>query len=68
VKDMQKDTKNFAEVGFGTIDFKRIFEAREKAGLKYWFVEQDSSNKDIFESITMSKKYIDGNSFFFNKK
>ncbi|MCU7616049.1 sugar phosphate isomerase/epimerase [Chryseobacterium sp. PBS4-4] len=68
VKDMQKDTKKFAEVGSGTIDFKKIFEAREKAGLKYWFVEQDSSDKDIFESLTMSKKYINDNSFFFNKK
>lgn len=68
VKDMQKNTKSFAEVGNGTIDFKRIFEAREKAGLKYWFVEQDSSDKDIFESLAMSKKYIDNNSFFFNKK
>lgn len=29
---------------------------REKAGLKHWFVEQDSSDKDIFESIKQSKK------------
>lgn len=65
VKDMQKNTENFAEVGNGTIDFKRIFEAREKAGLKFWFVEQDHSDKDIFESLVMSKKYIEGNSFFF---
>ncbi|MBW8523038.1 sugar phosphate isomerase/epimerase [Chryseobacterium chendengshani] len=65
VKDMHNETKNFAEVGSGTIDFKRIFEARKKAGLDYWFVEQDSSNRDIFESILMSKKYIDENDFFF---
>lgn len=65
VKDMLKDTKHFAEVGNGTIDFKRIFEAREKAGLEYWFVEQDSSDKDIFESISMSKKYIEEHDFFF---
>lgn len=64
VKDMQKYTNNFAEVGNGIIDFKRIFEAREKAGLKFWFVEQDDSDKDIFESLVMSKKYIEGNSFF----
>lgn len=64
VKDMQKDTKNFAEIGNGIIDFKRIFEAKEKAGLEYWFVEQDSSDKDIFESITISKKYIEDTSFF----
>ncbi|AYM99405.1 hypothetical protein EAG08_02790 [Chryseobacterium sp. 3008163] len=59
--------KNFAEIGNGTIDFKIIFEAREKAGLEYWFVEQDSSERDIFESISMSKKYVESNSFFFNK-
>ncbi|UFH32105.1 sugar phosphate isomerase/epimerase [Chryseobacterium sp. C-71] len=66
VKDMQRETKNFAEIGNGIIDFKRVFEAREKAGLKYWFVEQDSSERDIFDSISMSKKYIESNSFFFN--
>ena len=65
VKDMEKGTKNFAEIGSGTIDFKSIFEARKKAGLKHWFVEQDSSNKDIFESLSMSKKYIDDHAFFF---
>ena len=66
VKDMQRETKNFAEIGNGIIDFKRVFEAREKAGLEYWFVEQDSSERDIFESISMSRKYIESNSFFFN--
>jgi sugar phosphate isomerase/epimerase len=64
VKDMKSETKDFAEIGNGTIDFKRIFEAKEKAGLKYWFLEQDSSDKDIFESITISKKHISENSFF----
>lgn len=63
VKDMKAGTKDFAEIGKGTIDFKTIFEAREKAGLKYWFLEQDSSDKDMFESITISKKYIDKNCF-----
>ncbi|MCX8531096.1 sugar phosphate isomerase/epimerase family protein [Chryseobacterium luquanense] len=64
VKDMKSDTKEFTEIGNGMIDFKRIFEAKEKAGLKHWFVEQDSSDKDIFESISMSKKYIKENGFF----
>lgn len=67
VKDMQKDTRNFAEIGNGIIDFKRIFEARKKAGLKYWFVEQDSSDRDIFESLLMSTNYIGDNAFFFKK-
>jgi len=65
VKDMQKDTKNFTEIGNGTIDFKRIFEAKEKAGLEYWFLEQDFGDKDIFESLSISKKYIKENGFFF---
>jgi sugar phosphate isomerase/epimerase len=64
VKDMKPGTKDFAEIGNGTIDFKRIFEAKEKAGLDHWFLEQDSSDKDIFESIKISKKYISENSFF----
>ncbi|WP_379970057.1 sugar phosphate isomerase/epimerase family protein [Epilithonimonas sp. UC225_85] len=66
VKDMKAETKDFAEIGNGTIDFKRIFAAKEKAGLKYWFLEQDSSNIDMFESIKISKKYIEKNAFFQN--
>lgn len=66
VKDMLKETKAFAEVGSGIIDFKRIFTAAKQSGLEYWFLEQDSSDKDIFESIVISKKYIDHHSFFFN--
>ncbi|MBB6329497.1 sugar phosphate isomerase/epimerase [Chryseobacterium sediminis] len=64
VKDMKAGTKDFAEIGNGTIDFKKIFEAREKAGLTYWFLEQDSSDKDIFDSIKISKKYILEHSYF----
>ena len=64
VKDMKAGTKDFAEIGNGTIDFKRIFNAKEKAGLQYWFLEQDSSDKDIFESIEISRKYILDHSYF----
>ncbi len=64
VKDMKAGTKDFAEIGSGTIDFKTIFEAREIAGLEHWFLEQDSSNKDMFESIKISKKYILEHTYF----
>jgi len=64
VKDMKAGTKDFTEIGNGLIDFKKIFSAKEKAGLQYWFLEQDSSDKDIFESIRISKKYILENNFF----
>ncbi len=64
VKDMKAENKDFSEIGNGTIDFKTIFEAREKAGLKHWFVEQDSSDKDMFESLKISTDYIAKNNFF----
>ncbi|MCD9854579.1 sugar phosphate isomerase/epimerase [Epilithonimonas sp. JDS] len=64
VKDMKAGTKDFTEIGNGTIDFKTIFEAREKAGLKHWFVEQDSSDKDMFDSLKISADYIAKNNFF----
>jgi sugar phosphate isomerase/epimerase len=59
VKDMEAGTKAITEVGHGTIDFDKLFAAREKAGLKEWFVEQDVSKGDIFESLTFSHKYLE---------
>jgi|GEM_PF-3356941 len=61
---MKAENKDFSELGNGTIDFKTIFEARGKAGLKHWFVEQDSSDKDMFESLKISTDYIAKNNFF----
>jgi sugar phosphate isomerase/epimerase len=58
VKDMEAETKAITEVGNGTIDFDRIFSARKKAGLKYWFVEQDTSKRDKFESLKISRDYL----------
>lgn len=59
VKDMEPgDEQFFAEVGQGIIDFKKIFDARETAGLKYFFVEQDQSRRNPFESIEMSYNYL----------
>lgn len=64
VKDMKAGSKDFAEIGNGTIVFERIFKAREKAGLQYWFLEQDSSDKDMFESIKISKEHISEHPYF----
>lgn len=58
VKDMEAGTRDITQVGSGTIDFDRIFAARKKAGLKHWFIEQDSSKLDMFESLKMSKEYV----------
>ena len=59
VKDMDNTPeKNFTEVGNGVIDFARIFAQRDKAGMKYFFVEQDQTQKTPFESIEISYKYL----------
>lgn len=64
IKDMKAKTKDFTEIGNGIIDFERIFDAQKQAGLQHWFLEQDSSDKDIFESIKISKKYILDHPYF----
>ncbi len=62
VKDMDKTPeKSFAEVGSGTIDFKEIFKHTDKAGMKYFFVEQDKTPGNPFDSITKSYNYIKQN-------
>jgi sugar phosphate isomerase/epimerase len=52
---------SFAEVGYGSIDFKRIFKNSKKAGLQYFFVEQDKCPGSPFDSITKSITYIKQN-------
>jgi len=62
VKDMDNTPKaNFTEVGNGIIDFKKIFTYADKAGMKYFFVEQDTTPGDPFISITQSFNYIKKN-------
>lgn len=62
VKDMDNTPEHaFAEVGSGIIDFKKIFKEADKAGLKYFFVEQDKCPGSPFDSITKSYNYIKKN-------
>ena len=62
LKDMDnKPDQMFTEVGNGIIDFKKIFKQANKAGLKYFFVEQDICPGDPFDSITQSISYIKKN-------
>ena len=62
VKDMDNTPQHaFTEVGNGTINFKKIFMHADKAGLKYFFVEQDKTPGDPFVSIKESITYIKKN-------
>jgi sugar phosphate isomerase/epimerase len=62
VKDMSKEAdQTFAAVGTGIIDFKTIFQHKDQAGMKYFFVEQDKCPGSPFDSITQSYKFIKAN-------
>ena len=62
VKDMDNTPQHdFTEVGNGIINFKKIFEYADKAGMKYFFVEQDKTPGDPFDSIAKSIAYIKHN-------
>ncbi|GAA3982351.1 TIM barrel protein [Mucilaginibacter dorajii] len=62
MKDMDSTPeKKFTEVGNGVIDFKKILAQSKKAGMKYFFVEQDICPGDPFDSIAKSIGYIKKN-------
>ncbi|MGI4865397.1 MAG: sugar phosphate isomerase/epimerase family protein [Janthinobacterium lividum] len=62
VKDMDKtEKKDFTEVGNGVIDFKKIFANRQLSGMQYFFVEQDRTPGNPFDSIKQSIGYIKKN-------
>lgn len=48
----------FTEVGQGRIDWRPIFAHVKEAGTKHIFVEQDRSDIDPFQAISMSAKYL----------
>lgn len=59
VKDMQKPPQTgFTEVGNGRIDFASIFAQKRQAGLQQFFVEQDFSDKNMFDSIKLSRENL----------
>lgn len=65
VKDMVKtEDMFFAPAGYGRIDFERIFDEKNTAGMKLFFVEQDSFRTfDPMESVEMSYNYLRKASF-----
>jgi len=59
VKDMTPaPARGFADVGKGTIDFKRIFRRAGRAGVKHYFYEQDTTPGSPFESAKVSYEYL----------
>ena len=64
VKDRDSKDQSFSEIGNGNIPFQTIFEHRDLAGLKHWFVEQDESKKPILESLKQSVDDVNQHSYF----
>lgn len=57
VKDMD-ESGDFAPVGTGVIEFKRIFDNSGIAGIKHYFVEQDKIEGDKWEAVKTSFRNI----------
>jgi sugar phosphate isomerase/epimerase len=61
MKDMSAEKKD-ATMGEGTIDFKPIYALAKKAGLKFWFVEQDDcKTHTALESARISREFLINN-------
>ena len=59
VKDMHRTSRDYTEVGNGTIDFTRIWPDAELAGMKHFFVEQGGNfTHDPFRSVADSAEYV----------
>ena len=59
VKDMHKTSRDYTELGNGSIDFTKIWPDAQLAGLKHFFVEQGGNfTHDPFRSITDSAEYV----------
>jgi sugar phosphate isomerase/epimerase len=59
VKDLDATPRKFfADVGRGTIDFRRIFRRANQAGIQHYFYEQDETPGDPYESARASYQYL----------
>lgn len=59
VKDMDREQRNRnADVGSGSIDFKKIFAQRKQAGLKHFFLEQETFANPLEQSIKNGYSYL----------
>ena len=59
VKDMDNTEKREStEIGKGIIDFEKVFADKERAGMKYFYLEQESFKIPPFESIAISYNYL----------
>lgn len=56
--ELSPSAEHFTEVGTGTIDWKAVLAAAQKAGVEHYFVEQDSTERDPLQSIAISYRNL----------
>ena len=58
IKEDGRCVQEYTEIGEGNLYWEGIMEAAEKAGVRYYVVEQDSCPGDPFDSLKISSQYI----------
>ena len=62
IKDMDKVTRDYSELGNGSIDFTKILPHASRAGVEYYYIEQGGNfAKDPIQSLTDSAIYFKQN-------
>ena len=62
IKDMDKISRDYSELGDGSIDFTVILPEASRAGLRYYYIEQGGNfAKDPIQSVTDSAVYFKKN-------
>ncbi len=55
---MQGRTQLFAEIGEGNLNWPTIFDACKEVGVEWYIIEQDTCQRDPFESLGMSLRNL----------
>ncbi len=63
IKDMDKNTRDYTELGNGSIDYKKLLSDIDKTGLQYFYIEQggnftENSLQSATDSISYYKKHL----------
>lgn len=62
VKDMDKKTRDYSELGNGSIDYTRILPYASESGMQYYYIEQGGNFQvSPMESITTSARFFKEN-------
>ena len=62
IKDMDKVSRDYSELGNGSIDYTVILPEASKAGLQYYYIEQGGNfAKDPIQSVTDSAAFFKKN-------